>query len=333
MKIHVTNLYGQSPLSVALMSQNMVADIAKSMGSNFREIGVYAYNANDEPQEQLMSRIDGMNAAVSNGDIVIFQSPTWNGTRFDEAYIRRLKIYHGLKIVIFIHDVHPLMFQSNFYLMDKTIDIYNLADLIIVPSEKMLLKLRDLGLTVEKTLIQHVWDYTTKVDFIKPSFAKSISFAGNPSRFPFMTEWTLDYPLHVFSSEILEQRENVISEGWKFSVDLLASLSKLGGFGLVWQQGDTEEYYELNISYKLSTYLASGLPVIVPKSLSNAWMVEKYGLGYVIETLDEIDNLMSNITEDVYQKLVENVYSFRELISDGYFIKKLLIDTVHELKK
>ena len=64
---------------------------------------------------------------------------------------------------------------------------------------------------------------------------------------------------------------NLVIEGWKRNEELLMELSK-GGFGLVWNtqynDGENVDYYEMNISHKLSTYLAAGIPVIVPNTLS-----------------------------------------------------------------
>lgn len=330
MKVHVTNLYGQSPLSVALMSQHMVAEVGRQLG--MKEIAFYSYPAENEPENELRSRFDGINAAVGNGDIVIFQSPTWNGTRFDTAYLQRLKIYAGLKIALFIHDVHPLMFASNFYLIEQTIAAYNMADLIIVPSQAMLEKLRSLGLTVERVLIQEFWDYPTHIMLERPQANRLINFAGHPDRFPFVNEWALPIPLNVFAAKAPETlSEQVHYQGWKYDTDLLTSLSQAGGFGLVWPQGDTSDYYQLNVSYKLSTYLAAGLPVIVPSDLSNADQIKERGLGFVIDRLEELPDLFRHMTDVDYQEMVERVWRFRELIIGGYFTKKLLIDAVHQL--
>lgn len=330
MKVHVTNLYGQSPLSVALMAQNMVSDIAKKMGHH--EIGIYSFNADGESYHDLMVRFDGMNAAVSNGDTIIFQSPSWNGTQFDFEYIRRLKIYSDIKIVIFIHDVHPLMFSSNFYLMEKTIEMYNLADLIIVPSKKMLSVLRENGLQVKKVLFQNFWDHVTDAWIEKPVNYRHISFIGSPERFHFVNDWKYSLPLQLFAPEQPKQDEiNVTYHGWKYKVTLLNELNRLGGFGLVWTQGLDSDYYNLNTSYKLSTYIAAGLPVIIPKTLASASIVEEKGVGIVVSTLDEAVHIVEQMTPELYEQYLKNVWRFRELITQGYYAKKLLVDAVHEV--
>ncbi|HFU4518220.1 TPA: hypothetical protein ACGPA4_001148 [Streptococcus suis] len=328
MKVHITNLYGQSPYSVALMAQNMVADIAKKL--DIKEIGIYSFNADNESIENLAIRFDGMNAAVGNGDIIIFQAPSWNGTRFDHEYLKRLKIYAGIKIVIFIHDIPPLMFSSNFYLMEKTVEMYNMADLIIAPSQKMVDILYKEGLTVKNILIQDMWDYTTDVWIERPPFQRIINFAGEPQRFPFVNDWRKNTPLHLFAHNFNHNEAlNVHHKGWFFGTDLLRSLNKNGGFGLVWAQGEDSDYYNANVSFKLSSYIAAGLPVIVPNTLSNAHLVEQYQLGYVVTNLEDAEQLVTSLTEKDYREKVDNVLQFRELITNGYYSKKLIIDAIH----
>lgn len=327
MKTHITNLYGQSPLSVALMSQNMVADIAKDLG--FKEIGIYHFNADGESYDSLAIRFDGMNAAVGNGDVVVFQYPSWNGLHFDSNYINRLNIYAGLKKVIFIHDIPPLMFSTNYYLMDRTIEVFNMADALIVPSEAMLQLLRDHGLTVKKVIIQHMWDHTTEAFIKRPTFSRVVNFAGTPVRFPFVNSWRYPHQLKLFSDlGVTEPDLQVDFQGWKFKEELLVSLNRNGGFGLVWLQGEEADYYSKNVSYKLSTYLAAGLPVIVPSTLSNASIIKDYGLGLVVDSLDQANDLLAQVTEADYQAMVDRVWSYRELIVNGVFAKKVLVDSL-----
>lgn len=329
MKIHITNLYGQLESSVAQIAQNMVRDIAATL--NIREIGVYSFNADSVPSRELSIRFDGMNASISHGDIVIFQSPTWNGTRFDLEYIKRLKLYENIKIAVFIHDVIPLMFSSNYYLMKDTISLYNMADVLIVPSEKMLSILRKEGLTVDKIIIQEMWDNTTDIKLGKPNFNNVINFSGSPKRFNIVNSWSINTKLKVFSKDFDVKNNNVDYEGWYDNSELLIKLNKNGGFGLVWEQSWDSEYYTTNVSFKLSTYLAAGIPAIVPKKLSNSHLIEEYGLGIVVESIEEVQDIIENLTDNDYNSLVNNVFNFRELLVQGFFTKKILIDTIHAI--
>ena len=81
----------------------------------------------------------------------------------------------------------------------------------------------------------------------------------------------------------------------------------------------------MNISYKLSTYLAAGLPVVVPDYLSNADYVREHSLGFVVSSLEEADRCVQECTEEQYAQMVANAQYTAYLISNGYFIKKLLL--------
>ena len=156
MKINITNIYGMSGQSTALIAQNETVKIARKL--DFHELGFYFYNIYSDSQGELNSRLDGVLAKLGYGDIVVYQSPTWNGREYDQAFIRKCKILNT-KIITFIHDVPPLMFPSNYYLMPEYIEMYNQSDLVVVPSENMKERLIQEGLTVQKIIIEGMLDH------------------------------------------------------------------------------------------------------------------------------------------------------------------------------
>ena len=146
MKVNITNLYGMSGQSTALIAQNDVTKLAKQLG--FNELSFYFYDIYSDSQSELNTRLDGIMASVAYGDVVIYQTPTWNGREFDQNFISKVKVLQA-KLITFIHDIPPLMFPSNYYLMPEYIAMYNQSDLIIVPSEQMRDKLLAEGLSAE----------------------------------------------------------------------------------------------------------------------------------------------------------------------------------------
>ena len=332
MKIHITNLYGMARESTATIAQNAVQKIASQL--EFRELGIYFYHATSETVEERSRRLDGILASVSMGDVVIFQTPTWNGIEFEREFLSKLKLLN-VKIIIFVHDVIPLMFKANEFLMQDYINLYNMADSIILPSEAMKEKLLQNGLNVKKIIFQRMWDHPHDLDLHEPIFKKEIYFAGNLSRFPELKTWEETVPLTVFSNEEqLSLSNQVHIAGWKTDEEMLLELSR-GGFGLVWTTYQNEEqnieYYSMNVSYKLSTYLAAGIPVIIPATLSNSDFIVEQGLGFVVDNLEEASNLVEQLSEEAYLQMCSRVGYFSFLLSQGFFAKQFLLQAVFEI--
>ncbi|WP_057745144.1 sugar transferase [Liquorilactobacillus capillatus] len=329
MRIHITNLYGQSVKSVAMMAQNTTAKIAAELG--FNEIGIYFYDVKTDSEDELSRRMDGILSGIANGDIVFFQVPTWNGITYDKAFIKKLKAYRDVKVAFFINDVPPLMFESNRYLLSKVINLYNHADLIIVPSYKMAIFLKNMGMTVKKVIIQNIWDYPTEAYLEEPVLKKYINFIGSPQKFDFVKRWNYDIALRLFAEKSDELSGNIIFEGWQYTTNLISKLSQ-GGWGLVWSEENyTKTYMEMCTSYKLSTYLAAGIPVIVPKGISNEQLIKENNLGIIVDSLDEMIKKTEKISIDNYHQMAVNVHRFSFLLKNGYFTKKTLLDSVHAL--
>lgn len=334
MKIHITNLYGQSSRSTALIAQNMVTDVATTMG--FKEIGIYSYPVHTDSPNELKKRIDGMFAAVGSDDIVIAQFPTWNSLEFDTILIDKLLSYRDVKVAIFIHDVVPLMFENNYYLMPKFIELCNKAQVLILPTKSMLTRLEKEGLKTEKIVFQGLWDHLSQVDYHEPNYKKAVNFIGSASRFPFVKDWHFDTRLQFFGDleeSDLINKSNIDLKGWMSDDEMMLNLSE--GFGLVWSEeidNQKERTYSMyNLSYKLSSYLAAGLPVIVNEGISTQMFLKKNGIGLVANSLLDVDRIVKQTSIEEYQQMAQNVKKVSYLIKNGYFTKKLLVDTVYRL--
>lgn len=332
MRIHVTNVYGFSIRSTVLQSQHEVVDILKDLCDS--EIGLFRYYNEEEPKNELSSRLDGVIARLNAGDVVIFQSPTWNGVDWDNALVDKIKLYGG-RVVFFIQDVPPIQFENNYFLMHYFIDMYNKAEVVVVPSEKMYQRLVEEGLTVKKYVVQKMWDFNVHMDLHTPSFEKKLYFLGDVSRFPFFQNWQFNTPLHVFGNHKPDyDYSKVHFGGWLNKTELLLELSK-GGFGLVWgnqeNPKDEPDYYKMNCSYKLASYLSAGIPVIVPDYLSNADFVKENNIGFVVSSLEEADQVIQECSEEKYSEMRSSVKNVQYLINNGYFTKKLFVDSLMKL--
>lgn len=326
MKKYITNLYGQSAQSTAMQTQHMAVNIAKTMG--YEEIKVAAYPVIEDTEEEKLKRIEGILSGVSQDSLIIAQMPSWNGIAFDKYFLKALRV-RTKKLIVFVHDFVPLMFANNAYLFDHYLEAYNLADLVVLPSLKMKEVLIEHGLT-QPVIIQEVWDYVTQsILFSEPVFQKKLKFLGNINRFPFVKDWESSMPLEVFSDGYVEAKGNIKMMGWQPQDTLLRELNK-GGYGLVWSENIENqyerEYSEMNVSSKFSTYLASGIPLIVNKGIAKENFVIDHGLGVAVDTLEEAVSFIEETNERQYQELVANVLPIGNLIKEGFFMRKLLVD-------
>ena len=331
MTVHITDLHGMAYFSVAQIAQNMVTKIATSE-LNFDPFTIYFYSWPDEPGDVISARFDGIIAALQDGDTVIVQSPSWNTIEWDQKFFDRISIYHNIKKIIFVEDIPPLMFESNKYMLPQYIDYYNKADVLILASRKLYDYLRVHGLKPKKYVIQHMWDHISQVNpYIIPKNNKVINFAGDPKKFDFVKDWKSDkVKLNVYS-EPLEgvNNPNITFTHWQDDPVLINSLRQAGGFGLVWSEEPYWlKYMKLNASYKLSTYLAAGIPLIVNSDSPEKDTIVNKHLGIIADSIDEAVEKVEKMSDMQYNQMKDSIDQFAKLIRGGYFTKRALIEAV-----
>ena len=331
MTVHITDLHGMAYFSVAQIAQNMVTKIATNE-LNFDPFTIYFYSWPDEPGDVISARFDGIIAALQDGDTVIVQSPSWNTIEWDQKFFDRISIYHNIKKIIFVEDIPPLMFESNKYMLPQYIDYYNKADVLILASRKLYDYLRVHGLKPKKYVIQHMWDHISQVNpYIIPKNNKVINFAGDPKKFDFVKDWKSDkVKLNVYS-EPLEgvNNPNITFTHWQDDPVLINSLRQAGGFGLVWSEEPYWlKYMKLNASYKLSTYLAAGIPLIVNSDIPEKDTIVNKHLGIIADSIDEAVEKVEKMSDMQYNQMKDSIDQFAKLIRGGYFTKRALIEAV-----
>ena len=331
MTVHITDLHGMAYFSVAQIAQNMVTRIATNE-LNFDPFTIYFFSWPDEPGNVISARFDGIIAALQDGDTVIVQSPSWNTIEWDQKFFDRIFIYHNIKKIIFVEDIPPLMFESNKYMLPQYIDYYNKADVLILASRKLYDYLRVHGLKPKKYVIQHMWDHISQVNpYIIPKNNKVINFAGDPKKFDFVKDWKSDkVKLNVYS-EPLEgvNNPNITFTHWQDDPVLINSLRQAGGFGLVWSEEPYWlKYMKLNASYKLSTYLAAGIPLIVNSDSPEKDTIVNKHLGIIADSIDEAVEKVEKMSDMQYNQMKDSIDQFAKLIRGGYFTKRALIEAV-----
>ena len=327
MNFHITNLHNIA--GAAAMAQDGVAQAAKSLG--FKELGIYRQKFYEDYWNSISHQIDGVIAPLYYGDVVIFQYPGWNGPDYDKVFVNKIKMYSGTKLIIFIHDIQKLLFNSEERILKSEINILNNADLCIFPSEKLHDYLIRNGLNESMDcLYQKVWEMPGYPQFTQHSNLKRMVFTGNIERFLFLKDYCGTVPIEYFDGNKPE-RENDVSflwKGYRTPMELMKETS-LGGFGLVWcDKENFDNYYSMNQPHKLGFHLSSGIPVVIREDSVHSDWIRGKGLGYVVESLDEADKLIQNTSDHAYAEMVSNVAKVQTLLLNGIYTKKLLTDAV-----
>lgn len=329
MKTHITTLNNMA--GTASLAHRRVLKVAQSIGCH--EMGLSFYHLEPDYAKEIDKRLDGIIAPLNYGDIVIFQYPSWIGVNYDESFVNKIKSYRDTKLIIFVQDIQKLMFDSEHAILDMEIRTLNKADLLILPSKKMHRYLKENGLDEKPVIYQTIWDMPSDICFVDHAVTRCFHFAGNYNRFPFLAEYHGKTPIYQYDAN-KPDRENDDSFCWRGFFEqekLMHELSK-GGFGLVWSDDEYfDRYYSMNQPYKLGTNLAAGIPVIVKRGCVHEKFVERNGLGYAVDTLDEADKLVQSITDAEYIKLYHNVKNIQKLILDGAYTRKTLQDAIIEV--
>ena len=104
-----------------------------------------------------------------------------------------------------------------------------------------------------------------------------------------------------------------------------------GNYGLVWDgnsintcDGITGNYLKYNNPHKISLYIVSKLPVIVWKKSAMASFVEREQIGFTVSSLTEIGDIIKSISNDEYNKMINNLERLSKKLNDGYYLNNAI---------
>ena len=122
--------------------------------------------------------------------------------------------------------------------------------------------------------------------------------------------------------------DNIQYKGF-FSNDDIAGIE--GTWGLVWDgdsidgcTGRMGEYLRYNAPFKLSLYLAKGLPVIVWSESAMAKYVEEYKLGITVRSLNDIYDAVRSLSAEQLNDIKEGVAEYSRKVKHGKQLEQAL---------
>ena len=100
-------------------------------------------------------------------------------------------------------------------------------------------------------------------------------------------------------------------------------------FGLIWEgdsihtcSGDLGIYQKINNPHKASLYIRCNLPIIIWKEAALASFVAENKIGVCIDSLEELDSILSSISAESYNEMVRNIKEINKKIASGYYCKR-----------
>ena len=289
----------------------------------------------------IYNELKGIVDEIPNDSDVIIQYP-WPAMSYKYAsYLKKAKIKKNLTLTIVLHDINSLRPQGIFNKLYykyyvKQFKFFDVFDYIICHTDEMKKYLEDhlgKGKIIKLGIFDYLLDFKNTAD---DSDYKSVVIAGNLDKNKSGYIYDLNklhnnnYHFELFGINYSGVKDNFIHYNGSFKSEELPKNIK-SGFGLVWDgtsldscNGSWGDYLKWNSPHKFSLYMSCGIPVIVwEKSALSNFVVEN-SLGFVISSLDEIEEKINDIDEEKYNILLKNVSVVQDKVINGEFLKSSL---------
>lgn len=261
------------------------------------------------------------------------------GGWFDHLLVKQLK-KNKVKTILIIHDIDSLRFEVPKYKnLSHEIKLLNKFDVVISPNSSMTTMLKKNGLMVVTEEIQ-IFDYLTNVEKKeRVSYSKTVSFMGNLNKSLFINKLKFIKGLDIKLFGPLSDSKSLSNYIGSFESDEL--IRKINsGFGLVWdgpsiskideKNVSTGSYLKFNNPYKLSFYVTIGIPILIWKDAAEAGFVEREGIGILIDSLEDIPELLDDLSVQKYEKMLTNVNKIRERLNSGFYTSTVVQNALFE---
>ena len=282
--------------------------------------------------------------SLKKGDAVIIQYPLRNITIGFSDIIKKYR-KKGIRFIAIIHDLDSLRCgaQNMSSLQARRIIYEDRAILkefnnIVSHNKSMTKELLELGNSRENIVELEIFDYLIEknIEDVNRNKKMPVIIAGNLSsiKAKYLKELKDIKEVHFNlygRGYDLKETTNVEYKGAFLPEELANNLE--GGFGLIWD-GDTKEtckgfygnYLRYNNPHKTSLYLVSGLPVIAWEESAIAEFILKNNVGFCIDKLDDIPEMIKKLSDEEYQKMVMNAKKISIKLMNGEFTRKALKD-------
>lgn len=259
-------------------------------------------------------------------DVLLFPFPSGKGREQDDlAFLTKIK-EKQVKLILITLNIDYLRYDT----ADKaaTVSALQQADVLITLSQAMNQQLLLDGVNVPMVVLD-LHDYLSEGEILPATYMKKLIFAGSPYKATYMQGWQSHIPIDIFAREEaidhIDQLHDSISYTGYLTPDKMPNLINYG-FGLAFDvdsdAGHFANYQTLNLSHKVSLFLAAGLPIIVNARAASAPILRAANAALVIDSIGDIEDIFYAMDDVQYHKLAHGSAQLGRLVRDGFFYTK-----------
>ncbi|PGR03776.1 sugar transferase [Priestia megaterium] len=270
-------------------------------------------------------------------DMIIISYPLFFRKVYTDYLIKVIK-NKKLSSVLLIHDIESLRQNFNKKQIDEEIQLINNFDILISHNQSMTNWLIEKGVTSHIIDLQ-LFDYYNTTP-IKESLLKDsgVIFAGNLGKSKFLSKISeMKNKINLYGPNPQENYSKNTNYLGSFSPNQLPLFME-GSYGLIWDGDSSEEcrgisgnYLKYNNPHKTSLYLSCGIPVVIWRKAALAPFIQRNNLGLCVDSLKEMDQLLSSITDEEYRNMKLNAVEIANKVRTGFFIKEAIKKAEHIL--
>lgn len=326
MRKWITRIVQPNTVDAVFKAKDDIVQIGNEMG--YITVPIFRFWEEDENADSLYGRIEGITADIQPGDLLIFQTPTYNGPRFEREFMAHMH-GRGVQVILFVHDSDSLRGAAS---AEEEVAFFNSADGLIVHTERMRDRLIEMGVTRPMS-INYAFDYLSDrqydpKDWNTP-FERAVTIAGALDKSDFLIDWDFETPIYAFGNHKIELAPKVNYQGSFQQDELVHHLPYT--FGLAWDAvlkngSDYKSYTRYNNPHKVSMYLSQSMPVIVWSEAGIAPLIEKNGCGFTIDSLEDLDAKMAALTDDEINHMRDRARRMRDVVRSGFFTRRVLAE-------
>lgn len=279
---------------------------------------------------------------IEENAVVLLQHPFHYPQLIREKILLNLKKNKKVRYICIVHDVEQLrnMGKEKYYEHEFEF-MLQIADVLIVHNKVMYDFFVSQGVSEDKLVILGIFDYL-RDDYkgVLPSFERCITIAGNldDRKSGYLKDLNkINCQFYLYGPNFSDEKADNIKYGGILAPDKIPDVLNKG-FGLVWDgdsietcKGGFGDYLRYNNPHKLSLYIASGLPVFIWSQAAESDFVKSNGLGYTVDSLDQIPSILNDLTTEEYNAITASVKKVALDLVGGKYMNKAIVSALRKL--